>query len=280
MNINPGLPYLFPWLSLMAQLYESYIFHSLKFEFQTTSATTAIGSLILAVDFDAADNPPSSKTEMLSYEGAVRTAPWESVTYTCSMADLRKFGVNRYVRSGVLAPNLDIKTYDVGNLFIGAQGMQTAAIVGELYVHYDVTLQTPQFAADIANQFSSKVLATGNLSNPLTGATITGSLPIRLRDGNSIWFDRAGEYILEFEFNGTDVNTEDIFTIGVGSTVANGTSAQLSQEFLGNVGGTYGSATWRVNILQAPAYVQLSNKPFFTLTQTIIRISPYQYSLA
>jgi hypothetical protein len=60
---NPGLASTFPWLSKLAPQYESYDFESLVFEFETTSPTTATGTVSMAVDYDASDAAPSNQTE-------------------------------------------------------------------------------------------------------------------------------------------------------------------------------------------------------------------------
>jgi len=103
--------------------------------------------MMMAVDFDAADAAPTTKQQLLAYQGAVRSAPWQRCAYIAAKTNLRKFGIQRYVRSAALASNLDIKTYDVGNLFVATQGTTVTGSLAELYVDYDVELFTPQLTA-------------------------------------------------------------------------------------------------------------------------------------
>jgi hypothetical protein len=142
--INPGIATSFPWLSNIAVNFESYLFRALSFEYETQKSASTSGTIMMAVDFDAADAAPASKTALMTYHNAVRSAVWGECCYRSDMMDLRKFGVQRYVRSGALAANLDIKTYDVGNLFVATQGEADTSAIGELYVVYDVELITPQ----------------------------------------------------------------------------------------------------------------------------------------
>lgn len=142
--INPGLAASFPWLSAIAVRFESYIFRRLRFEYETQRSTATNGTVMMAVDFDAADAAPTTKTGIMSYHNAVRSAVWDECCYNSDAGDLRKFGVQRFIRSAGLAANLDIKTYDVGNLNIATQGEADTTAIGELYVEYDVELITPQ----------------------------------------------------------------------------------------------------------------------------------------
>lgn len=142
--INPGQGQLFPWLSSIAQRYESYRFNSLCFELNTVSSTATTGTVMLTVDFDAADAAPTSKVQAMSYRSSVRDAPWKDLSQRLLPEDLHRLPMNFVRTTTALAGNLDIKTYDIGNLFVITQGQASAAAVSELYVTYDVSLITPQ----------------------------------------------------------------------------------------------------------------------------------------
>lgn len=141
--LNPGNPSVFPWLSSIAMNYESYVFKQLHFHFETSVSTTTAGTVMLAVDYDAGDEPPATKQVLMGYAQAQRSAPWQECAFNCRAGDLRKFAAERYVR-GLTPPVGDIKTYDVGNLFLATQGNASGDTIGELYVSYTVELRTPQ----------------------------------------------------------------------------------------------------------------------------------------
>lgn len=145
--INPGLTTAFPWLSSVAQRYESYVFHGLKFLYETVKATNTDGVIQMTMDYDAADAAPVDKVAMMAHEGAVRSAPWQHAVFQAKQASLRKLKTH-YVRDGPIELTEDIKTYDVGNLFVATQGMADASQVGELYVDYDVELITPSYGSE------------------------------------------------------------------------------------------------------------------------------------
>ncbi len=146
--INPGMKQTFPWLSAFANRYESYVFRRLRFEYETATSSMTNGSVMMAVDYDAADAAPTSKRQLMSYHNAVRSGAWTECCFSGDQMDLRKFGIQRYVRRGPLSSNLDIKTYDVGNFFLATKGEADSSMIGELYVTYDVELITPQLPDD------------------------------------------------------------------------------------------------------------------------------------
>jgi len=164
-SINPGLALAFPWLSSVARNYESYKFNFLKFVFETTSPTSAPGTVILTVDYDAADAAPGSKMEALSYENAVRTAPWNSVVHSSSDQALSK-RKSYFVRPGAQPSGTDIRLYDTGNLYVIVTGSPPSQSLGELYVEYDVTLSTPQLiSSDDQKYVGAKFSGTGVVSD-------------------------------------------------------------------------------------------------------------------
>ncbi|APG76499.1 hypothetical protein 3 [Hubei tombus-like virus 25] len=149
-NVNPGLSGTFPWLSAIANRYESYLIDDLHFIYEPICPTTTPGSILMAMDYDAADSAPSNKVTIMAYSSAVRTSPWNRTVFAARRSDLHKFGVQRYVRSTVPPTNTDVKTYDVGNFFLASQGTPAGPTpLGELYVSYTIRFLTPQVGTGI-----------------------------------------------------------------------------------------------------------------------------------
>jgi hypothetical protein len=137
--INPGQAGTFPWLSQEAKLWEKYEFDSLKFEFRTTInefAANALGRVILGVDFDPADPPPSSRSQAEISRPVTAQAPYFNQMLTLRKQDMCDTLKKHYVRPGNLPGGADIKMYDIGNLNFGTDGNVVANEVGELWVHY------------------------------------------------------------------------------------------------------------------------------------------------
>jgi hypothetical protein len=161
--INPGLGSTFPFLSAIAQNFQEYTFKGLVFEFKTTSATalasgtnTALGSVMLAVQYRSDAAPFTSKQTMLNEMWSVDCAPSASCLLPVECAPLENPMSIQYVRAGPATG--DIKMYDLGLLTVATAGGQTGQnnVVGELWVSYEVELRKPQVivsALDVSENF-------------------------------------------------------------------------------------------------------------------------------
>lgn len=224
--INPGVPETFPWLSAIAARFESYKFHSLRFCYEPAVSTTTPGTVILAVDYDASDIGPETKTVALSYRGAVRAAPWDECAFIAQQDDLHKAKSN-YVRSGLAPSGTDIKMYDVGNLYVATQGQAAATAVGELYVEYDVELMTPQLNADAPTLDLVNLSGVGVATNALFGTPasvvenashgLASNIAYSIPDPATLRFEQAGTYLLEaYVAAATSTTFQTLLTQGVG----------------------------------------------------------------
>lgn len=178
--VNPGLYTSFPWLYQMAQLYESYRFEKLEYEFRTESATTATGSVMAAVDYDPSDPAPTTKTQMATYRGYKRCAPWDNMKQASIREDLTKRS-SYFVRNGALPTGQDVQLFDVGNFFLATTKQASTAVVGELYVHYKVRLMTPQ----LSNPGIGSALSGRYAFNAAVYSTVPGSKAPLLIDSSS-----------------------------------------------------------------------------------------------
>jgi len=175
-SCNPGLSTTFPWLSSVASNFESYRFERLNFEYETDISTATAGTAIMGMDYDAADPAPTTKTQVLSYRGAVRSPVWQPCCMVSLNEDLNKLK-SFYIRRGTLAANLDIKTYDTGNLFMCT--VSPAATIGELYVEYTVRLMTPHLGSvAIGNALYATYGGSSNSAPFGTVASGTSNAPL------------------------------------------------------------------------------------------------------
>jgi hypothetical protein len=227
--INPGLNGSFPWLSNIAQNWESYKFHKLRYCYYTRTGSTTVGSVILAPDYDATDGPPINEQVIASYEDAVEDAPWKDLVCTLKERSMFSIGPKKFVRSADVGFN-DLKLYDAGNLYIATVDSTAAAAWGKLWVEYDITFFTPQIAPvgtllDDSNfgQFpsnsltASKFFATANFGLQYPG----GSLGCRA--GGDRIIDLVGcivnaEYLFYFSIIGTNITTVLTAALG-GATI-------------------------------------------------------------
>jgi hypothetical protein len=205
--INPGLAAVFPWLSGIAERFETYRFNALTFRYITAVSTTTDGAISLVPDYDAADdNTLVSKVKLFSYEDAARGPIWQNLNMNCSKSNLTKYK-ERFIRNNTLSDNLDIKTYDVGNLIIVLTGVEANKFLGELWVEYDITLMTPQmeepetpmlfYAANFTESGVTKPFKQFGDNDTIT--TTLGSLKDTFfKEGiNTIGAKKAGHYLVD-----------------------------------------------------------------------------------
>ncbi len=145
--LNPGQATTFPWLSKLAALYEKYRF--LYFEFYYAREVTEFanngqaGKVMLHLDTNSSDSPPSSKNQVLDTYPHVDGMPCEYLCLSLDTPLLRSKTDAFFVRPGPLPGGSDIKTYDLGILYASTNGNTTTTTVGELRVRYAVELLIP-----------------------------------------------------------------------------------------------------------------------------------------
>lgn len=270
--INPGMNVTFPWLASVAQNFEKYLFRSLQFEYEPRSSTANAGSIMAAIDYDAADAAPVDKTQFMAQHGAVSSATWEECCFVADRMSLSSQGQggSRYIREGTLASNLDIKTYDTGVFNIASQG-GPGSDVGELYVSYDVELMTPSLEV-ASNPLSAKVTAGGSVSKTAffgSAPVVAGLLPLSV-SATTLTFNSVGQYLVESSFQGTGLN--DVTLTGTASSTLLATSTNAASTAL--------LESFSVNVTQPGQTVIVDATGSTTVTASINRISQYQTSLA
>jgi len=239
---NPGLNNLFAWLSGQALFYQEYTVKNLKFTFETEKATSLSGKVMYAFLQDSADPLPASKQEMLENLIKASGAIWEPFVLPVNMGNFPALGKSRFIRSGTLAANLDLKTYDIGQLIVATQGMADTSLVGELYVEYDIELRTPlQSAAQLATALSVQLIGVTPSQTSQFGVTPTvqGGLNVTAT-GNTITFNTTGQFFIDSRLVGTGFFTNYVPTITgtASSSVENGLSnaaaniGTISQSFI------------------------------------------------
>ena len=153
--LNPGLRSSFPWLSQIAVNFDQYRWRGVIFGFRSTSsdsvlstnASTSLGSVSLATDYDASDAPFTNKREMLNTMFANSTKPSCNLLHPIECKTTLSPMRLQYVRGGANPANTDIKMYDLGNFYVATEGMQNIVLsqsVGELWVSYEVEFYKQQ----------------------------------------------------------------------------------------------------------------------------------------
>jgi hypothetical protein len=271
-SLNPGLAPTFPWGSQISPSFEEYDTLSVAFHYEPESASSATGAVMIAFDYDAADSTPATKQEMLTFADNVRVAPWVPCTLVLKTIDLKKRGT-LFTRTGTIA-STDIKTYDLGNVFVATQGQAGTTTVGEFWISYNFSLRTPQ-PFSFADSLSAKVVAGGTVSFGAylgTAPTITGKLPVTA-SGATLTFGVVGSWLLGFTMVGTGLTGTAPTITGTATTTGYNTYVA------GNSDGLTNDAILTVNVTAVGQTVIIDWDPAATtVTGATVRIGAYAYS--
>lgn len=176
--INPGLSETFPWLSAIAQNYEQYRFNGLIFQFVSTSSDAiasstdlGLGQVILATDYNAADDPFVNSPQMLGSMFSNSAKPSENILHAIECAPTDQAQKLYYVRTGDPPEATDIRLYDLGVFQIATDKMQSNYDgLGQLWVSYDIT-----FCKSVQNNQLGFSL---NTDKYVIGGTIAQATPL------------------------------------------------------------------------------------------------------
>jgi len=159
--INPGLGSLFPWLSLCAAQFEEYELLGMLVEYKSTSAValnstnTALGTVVMATNYDTYDTLFSNKQQMEAYEFSTSAAPSQSMLHPIECKPKANVLGNKFVRLGNVPSGADQRFYDVGNFQLATVGMQAASVIGELWVTYHVRFHKPKLPTPVGGQIQA-----------------------------------------------------------------------------------------------------------------------------
>jgi hypothetical protein len=164
---------------------------------------------MLVPDYDSSDAAPISKVQALSYRDASRGQAWTPFCGEVTRENLH--ALPQYYIAGNAPPaGTDIKTYQVGNMFLCVSGFTSTPTVGELWVEYDVTLIAPD-AASLSYDSGFTVATAPTAAAPLGTAlpftaisgNVLGSLDISWLSGTTFAFNQAWRGLVVFQTTGT-----------------------------------------------------------------------------
>lgn len=257
--IQPGLPDTFPWLSQVAGNFEQYRINGLIFEFKSLSAdalnstNTALGSVIMATEYNSVNAGFTSKQQMENHEFSVSAKQSCSVYHPVECKRSQTPVSELYVRNTTPASGSDLRLYDLGKFYIATAGQQASTInIGELWVTYDVTFLKPAQAYPIlsaglrnsitpttSNHFGTADIDEKNSMSVLYTAGATSTLNL---GQSKVQF---GHYAIWINWDGTGISTQPTITLNSSFETSN----WLIVEKATNGAGTNTSAFGIVNII-------------------------------
>lgn len=209
-TINAGNAATFPWLAALAANYQQYKVNGMVFEFKTLSsditAGGALGAVILATNYDVTEDAFADKLHMENSQYAVSAKPSQSQIHTIECDPKLTQSKLLYVRDESSATSgLDARMSDLGKFQIATTGLpgSAGAVVGELWVSYDVSLYKPEIAAASVPYPEGTVAVSGSKTNLFGSAAVTGTA--FTVDTNTATFPTVGSYMVVLRVNGTTV---------------------------------------------------------------------------
>ena len=172
--LNPGNPKTFPWLSQVAQNFEQYSLEGVLFEFRSMSAdalnstNTALGTVIMATNYDSIDAPFKSKGEMENYEWGMSSKPSCNMIHPIECAPRQTSITELYILDGPVPSGADPRLYHWGNMQIATNGFQgTSVNIGELWVSYQIRLLKPKIYSAVGLEIGTYVSLNSSYTNAL-----------------------------------------------------------------------------------------------------------------
>lgn len=189
LQLNPGLPQAFPWLSQLAANYEEYSLVQCIYTFKSTIQQVAVengqqGQILIATQYKPTDTPFADKESMMMYAHSTSGPLSSHVLHgvECDPAKLTNTTGVKYLRSGEVT-GMDLKEYDHGILNIAISNPPVKYLgqsCGELWVSYTVVLRKPKLGSLNGNTLPSDIFY--NIDS--TGAALTQAMNVPLPAAN------------------------------------------------------------------------------------------------
>lgn len=158
-RINPGDSRAFPWLFSVARNFEQYEIQGMLWEYKSNysdavvTTSGALGTVIIATEYNSASPPFTNKIQMENYEFAQSAKPSLSMVHPVECARHQSVLSELYIRQTDNVSTLsaqDIKTYDFGNFQVATVGIPGNGSaggfvnLGEIWCTYQIRLLKPK----------------------------------------------------------------------------------------------------------------------------------------
>jgi hypothetical protein len=186
---------LFPWLSEIALSFEQFRVKGMIVCFKSTSATavastnTALGSVILATQYNVLAPPFTSQQQMEAYEFCTSCNPSESMTHPVECAPNLTSVSELYIDDAATG---DPRLNYLGTVFIATVGQQAQSQVGELWVSYEIELIRPKLFTSVSNLGLTSIYG-------FSGSAGSGGL-VTSNQNSNVWNPIVGHQLLNSDF--------------------------------------------------------------------------------
>lgn len=217
--LNPFNATTFPWLSEIAGSFETFRIEGAVFEFKSTygdaiaSTNAALGSVILATQYNSTAPPFVTQIQMENYQYATSCKPSVSMIHPIE-CDPSQLPIEHLYVFNETATAADPRWTQLGVTFLATVGQQSAAVLGELWVSFDICFYQPKLLSGVpSNGLSSHFQGSVNGL-----ATSSGLFPVGSSAGATPMTLTAGDLNLTFIQSSPGVSTGFAFPAGLTGT--------------------------------------------------------------
>lgn len=171
-ELNPGLPEAFPWLSTIASKFQEYQIKGAVFHFVPTSGVAvsgtnpALGSVMIQTSYRSNDTAPGSKLEMMNEYWSSEACPSAPFCHPIECNPSETVLSSRYVRNTAVPATESQLFYDLGVTYVATQGQQADGnILGDLWLTYDIVLRKPLMRSSITDTAQDVQIDVGTGTN-------------------------------------------------------------------------------------------------------------------
>lgn len=181
-ELNPGMELTFPWLAQIATAFEEYQWKGMVFEFKSMSSdailsgssSAALGTVIMATQYNALSAPFTNKGQMENYVFANSCKPSMNMVHPVECRSQFNPQSMLYVRNTNSFTG-DKRLYDLGSFQIAVQGCQgDVGVIGELWVNFEVCFYKPKYQPGIGGGNIDVFQIPFTIGNNLITAPTTG----------------------------------------------------------------------------------------------------------
>lgn len=153
-TIQPGNPALFPWLSTIADNYQEWEARGIIVELKTLTSDfsdkSVLGSMFCGTQYNVLEADPSSKRHLENLQYSTSSKPSESIIHAIECSASLNAQTHLYVAQDGVVKTGDSRLYDLGNLYLGSQGIPVEhAPIAEIWVSYEIALYKPQLGVPL-----------------------------------------------------------------------------------------------------------------------------------
>lgn len=155
-DISPSNAQLFPWLASIANHFEMFKINKFRVVYEPSCTSSAMGQVMLAIDYDPADASPSDWSSMSAWRGSKHGCVWSPHVMQAD-GNIRRRRVYYTGTSGLPSnAQQDPRETAAGRVYCAVEGVTNngtvfaaGSTIGKLYVEYSVSFYIPQFGNDL-----------------------------------------------------------------------------------------------------------------------------------